>query len=220
MYAQTYLEAGITFKFSIIWHVDILMENLCRGTGDSRSHLRRGTSLHQPVIANCKNTLHKFLFLNATNMFLSPILILSPLLFLLLASSTPIATATLPPKGTCTIQSVDVDVDTSGSGCRAGSVGVSVSQDNSIINIIFDNFQAAIGPNAGDISKRALCKVNVTMSSPGWAFDVNTVDFRGYLKLAAGVEVSLVSRWKWVNSKGVDLKGKVSLMFSRNEELR
>jgi hypothetical protein len=145
-------------------------------------------------------------------MFLSLILILFTV-FSLLASSTPIATAALPPKGTCTIKSVDVDVDTSGSGCRAGSVGVSVSQDNSIINIIFDNFQAAIGPNAGDISKRALCKVNVTMSSPGWAFDVNTVDFRGYLKLGASVEASLVSRWKWVDAKGVDLKGKVTLML-------
>lgn len=117
--------------------------------------------------------------------------------------------ATTPPKGAATIQSVAVD--TSGSGCRAGTVGVAISTDNSIMTFVFDDFQAAIGPTAGDTSKRALCKVNVTMSSPGWAFDVQTVDFRGYVKLGKGVDVSLVSRWKWVDQKtNVDLKGKVS----------
>jgi hypothetical protein len=132
-------------------------------------------------------------------------------LHLLLATSTATNTATLPPKGACKISDVEVDVDTSGSGCRAGSVAVSLAEDNSIVNLIFDNFQAAIGPDALDISKRALCKVNITMSSPGWAFDVKTVDFRGYLKLGAGVDASLVSRWKWVDAKGVDIKGKVSV---------
>ena len=47
------------------------------------------------------------------------------------------------------------------------------------------------------------------MNSPGWAFDVNTVDFRGYIDLASGVDASLVTRWKWVDTKGVDLPGKV-----------
>ncbi|KAF2798007.1 hypothetical protein K505DRAFT_234237 [Melanomma pulvis-pyrius CBS 109.77] len=124
------------------------------------------------------------------------------------ASATPIAAAVNPPKGTCTISAVDVDVDTDGNGCRPGSVAVAISEDNSLINLLFDNFQAAIGPNAGAVSKRALCKVNITMSSPGWTFDVNTVDFRGYIKLAGGVDISLVSRWKWIDSKGVDMKGK------------
>ena len=90
---------------------------------------------------------------------------------------------------------MDVDVDTDGNACRPGSVGVALSLDNSLINLIFDNFQAAIGPNAGSIKKRALCKVNITISSPGWAFDVETVDFRGYIKLGSGVDASLVVRW-------------------------
>lgn len=75
---------------------------------------------------------------------------------------------------------------------------------------MFDDFQAAIGPKAGNTKKRAFCRVNVTMSSPGWAFDVRAVDFRGYVKLARGVDVSLVSRWKWVDPvTGRDIKGKV-----------
>lgn len=134
-------------------------------------------------------------------------------LFATLVASAPAATATLPPKGACTISSVavdDPDVDTDGSGCRPGTVGVAIADDNSLLTMIFDDFQAAIGPQAGSAKKRALCKVNVTMSSPGWAFDVTTVDFRGYIKLAKGTDASLVSRWKWVDSKGNDMKGKVS----------
>src|SRR5262245_57541455 len=96
------------------------------------------------------------------------------------ASPAPAASATRPPPGTCTISAVAVDapdVDTEGSGCRAGTVGVAFTSDNSAMTLIFDKFQAAIGPNAGSIKKRAFCRVNVTMSSPGWAFDVGSVDF-------------------------------------------
>ena len=126
--------------------------------------------------------------------------------------AVPAATATAPPKGACTITSVkvdDPDLDTEGSGCRSGTVSAQFSTDNSIVNIIFDDFAAAVGPDAGETKKRALCKVNVTMSSPGWAFDVNTVDFRGFIELGKGVNASLVTRWKWVDSKGIDMKGKV-----------
>jgi hypothetical protein len=134
-----------------------------------------------------------------------------------LAAAIPVyglaPTATAPPKGACTIHSVAVD--TSGSGCRAGTVGVAISSDNSVMTFIFDEFEAAIGPKAGDAPKRALCKVNVTISSPGWAFDVRSVDFRGYVNLQKGVEASLVSRWKWVDLKtDADLKGKVSTLYS------
>jgi len=125
--------------------------------------------------------------------------------------------AVTPPKGTVTISAVDVDapsVGTDGSGCRSGSVNAAFTTDYSIMTLIFDEFQAAIGPGAGNVKKRALCRVNVTMTSPGWAFDVQSVDFRGYVKLSKGVDVSLVSRWKWVDIKtNSDLKGKVCMSF-------
>ncbi|KAF1950443.1 hypothetical protein CC80DRAFT_375685, partial [Byssothecium circinans] len=100
------------------------------------------------------------------------------------------------------------DIDTDGSGRRAGSVGVAFSKDNSAMTIIFDKFQAGVGPNVGDLKKRAFCRVNVTMSSPGWAFDVAFVDFRSYVNLGKGVEASLVSRWKWIDTKGEDIERK------------
>lgn len=145
---------------------------------------------------------------------------------LLLLSFWAVTTAALPPliradpkppPGTCKITGVAVDapdIDTDGSGCRAGSVGAAFSTDYSLMTIIFDEFQAAIGPKAGKVKKRALCRVNVTLTSPGWAFDVQSVDFRGYVSLAKGVNASVLSRWKWVDSNGVDLKGKVNIYIS------
>ena len=123
-----------------------------------------------------------------------------------------VATTTLPPKGAATVGAVKVDnpdVDSEGNGCKAGSVGVAFASDNSALTLIFDSFQAAVGPEAGGLKKRAFCRVNVTLASPGWAFDVSSVDFRSYVNIVKGVDVSLVSRWKWIDAKGVDMKGKV-----------
>jgi hypothetical protein len=131
---------------------------------------------------------------------------------LVTAAIRPAATSTLPPKGAATIGAVKVDnpdVDSEGNGCRAGSIGAAFATDNSALTLIFDNFQAAVGPSAGTLKKRAFCRVNITLASPGWAFDVSSVDFRSYVNIAKGVDVSLVSRWKWIDSKGVDMKGKV-----------
>jgi len=130
-----------------------------------------------------------------------------------LAIPAPAATPVRPPPGIPKISKIGVDnpdVDTEGSGCRAGTVGVAFASDSSAMTLIFDDFAAGVGPNVGTLRKRAFCRVNVTMSSPGWAFDVSSVDFRSYVNIAKGVEASLVSRWKWIDSKGVDMKGKVN----------
>ncbi|KAF2278090.1 uncharacterized protein EI97DRAFT_283504 [Westerdykella ornata] len=114
-----------------------------------------------------------------------------------------------PPKNILKVSDVTVETEADGSGCRPGTVRVAVSEDSSLMTFIFDDFQAAVGPNAGSYRKRALCRVSVTISSPGWAFDVQSVDFRGYVRLGKGVQASIVSRWKWVDMKtGADLKGK------------
>lgn len=125
--------------------------------------------------------------------------------------AVPAASATRPPTGAATISKVAVD--TEGSGCRSGTVAVAFAPDNSALTLILDGFHAGIGPGYEDFGTRAFCRVNVTMSSPGWAFDVQSVDFRSYVNIQKGVEVSLVSRWKWIDTKGVDMKGKVGLWF-------
>ncbi|KAH7348242.1 hypothetical protein BKA66DRAFT_432199 [Pyrenochaeta sp. MPI-SDFR-AT-0127] len=111
-----------------------------------------------------------------------------------------------PPAGAVSLASLDVDLD--GSGCKPGEVTVVLARDNSAMTILFDNFQAADGPKAGGASTRAFCRVNIGMNLPGWAFDIASADFRGYVYVEKGVEASLVSRWKWIDKNGNDMKGK------------
>lgn len=125
--------------------------------------------------------------------------------------AVPAADPTRPAAGAVSVS--DITVDTEGSGCRQGQVSVSVVSDNSALTIIFDNFSAADGPNAVGVKTRAFCRITIGMSSPGWAFDITSADFRGYVNLQQGVEASLVSRWKWIDSNGSDLKGKVRALI-------
>jgi len=122
------------------------------------------------------------------------------------------AAPVLPPKGKVTLTTLDVDLE--GSGCRPGDASVMLASDNSAMTVIFDNFSAADGPKNGGASTRAFCRVNIGMTSPGWAFDISSADFRGYVYIEKGVNASLVSRWKWIDKNGLDLKGKVCISGS------
>lgn len=140
-----------------------------------------------------------------------PTVLLLLAIYAALASAVPtaavLAAPVRPPKGGASLTSLDVELD--GSGCRPGTVSVMLASDNSALTIIFDDFAAADGPKAGSASTRAFCRVNIGMASSGWAFDVTSADFRGYVYIEKGVEASLVSRWKWIDKNGVDMKGKV-----------
>lgn len=130
--------------------------------------------------------------------------ILSTIFGSVLSAAAPVR----PPAGAVSLASLDVDLD--GSGCKPNEVTVVLARDNSAMTILFDNFQAADGPKAGGASTRAFCRVNVGMNLPGWAFDITSADFRGYVYVEKGVEASLVSRWKWIDKNGNDMKGKVN----------
>ncbi|KAL6704601.1 hypothetical protein ACN47E_007998 [Coniothyrium glycines] len=110
------------------------------------------------------------------------------------------ASAPIPAPGTVTVTSLEVD--TKGGACKPGEVGVAISPDNSAITVIFDNFQAADGPNAPDTTKRAACRVNIGINAPGWTFDITSTDFRGYVYLESGVVANLESQWKWNTGGG------------------
>ena len=124
-----------------------------------------------------------------------------------LIAAIPAAAPVRPSKGAVSVANLDVDLE--GSGCKAKDVSVNLASDNSAMIIIFDKFIAADGPKAISTETRALCRINIGMNLPGWAFDVASADFRGFVYLEKGVEASLVSRWKWIDTAGNDLKGKV-----------
>ena len=141
--------------------------------------------------------------------------LLTPSIFLSLLSSTTVAIPAiarapiLPPAGGVNLTGLTVDLE--GGGCKPGEASVTIARDNSALTIIFDNFQAADGPTAGKIKTRAFCRVIIGINSPGYAFDITSADFRGYVSLDKGAEASLVTRWKWIDANGNDMKGKVSL---------
>lgn len=123
-----------------------------------------------------------------------------------LAAALPAAAAVVPPSGGV---KVSINVGIEGSGCKPEDAAVSIASDNSAMTIIFDHFEAADGSKAGTAKSRAFCRVTISINSPGYAFDITSADFRGYVGIDKGVEASLVSRWKWVDQTGADMKGKV-----------
>jgi hypothetical protein len=125
-----------------------------------------------------------------------------------IVAALPAADPARPAAGGVSFTSLEVDLE--GGGCKPGDASVTIARDNSAMTIIFDKFQAADGPKAGKTKSRAFCRVTIGINSPGWAFDITSADFRGYVNIEKGVEASLVSRWKWVDASGIDLKGKVS----------
>ena len=84
-----------------------------------------------------------------------------------------------------------------GNGCLNGSVGAMIAADNSFMTLIFDRFNAEVGPYVRN-KERAYCRFNMTLNAPGWTFDVDSFDFRGYYQLDAGVNASVRAKYKLI----------------------
>jgi len=147
--------------------------------------------------------------------------------FPLLSSSLALERAETPPRGLVRVVNVvasgaaadsdptDLQIGSEGSGCRPGTVSTVVAEDNTFMTLAFDDFQATVGPGA-TYKKRAFCRVTATLSSPGWGFDVDNVDFRGYYKLDKGVNASVRASYKFVEQKGKVCSPQTQLSHEHN----
>jgi len=88
-----------------------------------------------------------------------------------------------------------------GNGCMTGSVGSVIAADNSFMTIIFSQFFAEVGPYVRN-RHRAYCRLNVTLNSPGWTLDIDSMDFRGYYKLDPGVNATIKTKYKFGEQQG------------------
>lgn len=80
------------------------------------------------------------------------------------------------------------DIKYAGSGCPAGSVGADVAGDLSAFTLLFDQYQANVGPGIPMNEKRKNCQINLSLEIPnGWSYTLFTVDTRGYVSLEPGV---------------------------------
>lgn len=77
-------------------------------------------------------------------------------------------------------------VDYGGDGCRPGTVAVVLSPDASELSVLFDEFQTRVGADVSN--SRSKCDVRVRIKKPRlWSYRIDSVDFRGFVHLDAGV---------------------------------
>ena len=76
-----------------------------------------------------------------------------------------------------------------GSGCPAGSVVESLSEDGQSVTLYFSDYLAELGPMVPAPLKRRACQLTFNIEhSPGWRFGLVEFKYRGMLVLDEGVE--------------------------------
>jgi len=88
-----------------------------------------------------------------------------------------------------------------GTGCPQGSVGSAVSEDQSIMTLIFDSYEASIGPGVAKTENRKNCQLNVNLLYPGgFQYSILSADYRGYASVDQGVTGTLKSTYYFSGS--------------------
>lgn len=78
----------------------------------------------------------------------------------------------------------------SGQGCPSGSVSLQLSPDGNAITVLYDRFQLqALGSSLPNLEMN--CRIDAVIRKPKMmGFSVESVDFRGFVQLDAGVKAS------------------------------
>ncbi|KAF4629531.1 hypothetical protein G7Y89_g8617 [Cudoniella acicularis] len=96
----------------------------------------------------------------------------------------PVSGGDTPPADQVTISGIT----TSGTGCPQGSVGQFLSADRETFTLIFDSYQAQIGPGTVPTDARKFCQINLNLHYPqGFQYSIMKTIFRGYASLQKGV---------------------------------
>ncbi|RXW20948.1 hypothetical protein EST38_g4906 [Candolleomyces aberdarensis] len=78
-----------------------------------------------------------------------------------------------------------------GTGCPPGSAYYSINPDKTTVKVEFSGFIAEAGPGIAIRNNRKACQLTLGVSVPaGFAFGVDTVDYRGDYQLGSGVTAS------------------------------
>ena len=77
-------------------------------------------------------------------------------------------------------------IEFAGSGCPAGSVAGQLSDDLTMVTILYDSFIAQAGPGITPTNYRKNCQLNFKLDYPsGWQYSVFKADYRGYAYIPA-----------------------------------
>jgi len=83
-----------------------------------------------------------------------------------------------------------------GNGCPKGSMSYQISQDRTIVTLLFDSYIASVGPGIALTESRKNCQLNVDITYPGgFQYSILSADYRGYAALQSGVQGTLKSTY-------------------------
>lgn len=108
------------------------------------------------------------------------------------AAPAPAAEPQLFSPGDVTISSVAY----AGSGCRAGTASVIISNDRTTVTILFDEYEAEIYPGSPPSKAIKNCNINFKVNyPPGLQYTLYTNDYTGYARLDQGVTAKQTSSY-------------------------
>jgi hypothetical protein len=89
-----------------------------------------------------------------------------------------------PPSGPDPTKVYVQSIAFEGTGCPAGSVGESFTQDRTGFTMIFDQFAASKGPGVPASEATKTCQMTLDLKIPqGWQYSIATIDYRGFVSL-------------------------------------
>lgn len=105
-----------------------------------------------------------------------------------LAAALPSNNVELPGASPDPSQVQIVGLTYGGTGCPSGTVSSVLSDDRTIMTLIFDAYVAAIGPGIRITDARKNCQLNINLRYPGgFQYSIFSADYRGYAYLEEGV---------------------------------
>lgn len=106
---------------------------------------------------------------------------------LLVAPAAPAAPEAAPAPEGITFSVVTIN----GSGCPAGTARVRTAPDGSSFSVLYSDFVAEDGGQAGATEFRKNCQLNLLVSIPqGFSYAIAEVEYRGHARLHAGASAT------------------------------
>ncbi|KAI5783203.1 secreted protein [Peziza echinospora] len=108
-------------------------------------------------------------------------------------------TGPFPDPGSVFIKNVKY----AGTGCPAGTVAVSSSDDKTNVVLAFDSYVASIGPDVAPADNRKNCLINFNIEYPsGWSYTIYSTDYRGYVNIDPKVTALQKSTYYFSSTPG------------------
>jgi hypothetical protein len=122
--------------------------------------------------------------------------------------SSSSSSASVPPPGRIAVRVVSAN----GSGCPAGSAGVTAPASGQSFKVTYSRFTAAAGPGAAALDFRKNCQLALDVSGPkGWTWAISRIVNSGSAGLRAGASGTQVTSYYW---SGDSRTGRVGHAFT------